>query len=366
MLLCYDETTKLLRRDKKLKKIISLFMAFVFTFALFGCGKAANTSEEAKKDSKDNVKEFIEMMDSVLETIASKSLPLQKEGSYNRQTELRIIRESEPEILALIDTFDALSLEEQEQELLRGRAITLKNWESSLAEAKKYSEYSGEWVDVLHPGNHFILNEDGSYQSNSIEPGRWSFYDDKLGLENGRGYTNLSDDGIPLLYWDKELLVKASEADNYFNTHFVTVEITPDNIREYISEPIMIGNRIDEWGETTDTPMFHPLSIAYRNGLVLVGWSEDFKYELIASNIFGSGTVTVNEPFLVIRDYSAVDSFCIGERAMGTLTFVRSEYVSNNYLSDYQRIVELSNGVVFKSSAYDWKGITANYEDYKY
>ena len=86
MLLCYDETTKLLRRDKKLKKIISLFMAFVFTFALFGCGKAANTSEEAKKDSKDNVKEFIEMMDSVLETIASKSLPLQKETRTGTRT----------------------------------------------------------------------------------------------------------------------------------------------------------------------------------------------------------------------------------------------------------------------------------------
>lgn len=106
--------------------------------------------------------------------------------------------------------------------------------------------------------------------------------------------------------------------------------------------------------------------VANGNGLVLVGWSEDFKYEIIENSLYDSITNTYDEPYPVIYTIWDQVSYDIGNRAMGTLIFVRSDYVMNNYFSENQRIVELYNGVVFKNYAGRWNGITAKYEDYKY
>lgn len=352
-----------------MKKTIVLLLVFVLTLVLFGCGKAVNTNEpviSAESAKKSNVDEVISMIDSIDKIFRETRETANKEGTNSKQAATMVFLEYEDQIRAAVDAYNALSPEEQDLLKENGRIFTISNWESSLAEVEKIREWSGEWVDVLHSANHFILNEDGTYQSDSIEPGRWELQGEKLFLEKGGSYTILNDDGSPLLYRDNALLVKASDYDAYFNEHFVKIEITPENIREYIGVPVAIGFSVNEWGDVGDTPVFAAKSIAFDNGLVLVGWSEDFKYEIIENSLYDSITNTYDEPYPVIYTIWDQVSYDIGNRAMGTLIFVRSDYVMNNYFSENQRIVELYNGVVFKNYAGRWNGITAKYEDYKY
>lgn len=357
-----------------MKKTNAFLLIMLMMFFLSGCIKAANLDESAGAVGTAGVgtsaEKAAEMIDSVSQTYREKYEAAEKEGSYSdkKQMGTAVFRELEPEITAAIEAYRSLSPEEQEQ--LKSREATVRNWENALAEAREYDAYSGEWVDMLNPSSRFVLRNDGTYQSDTMEPGTWNLSagaeERKLYMQYGGNFRILVDDGVTLLSEDKKLFAKASECDAYFDKHFVKVDITPENIREYIGDPVEIGYTVDEWGEPRDTSVFAARSIAIGNGLVLLGWSEDFKYEIIENAPYGIETYTYDEPYPVITCFLGNCSYSIGDRAMGTLTFVRSDYVRENTFSDSRRTVELSNGLVFKTYAGHWNDITAKYEDYPY
>ena len=90
----------------------------------------------------------------------------------------------------------------------------------------------------------------------------------------------------------------------------------------------------DEWDEAVDDEFtYYTPSLLYNDGLVLVGFSDDFALELrYYSEYSERETDTQTQPFDVAWGWETWYPQALGERARGILYFVRSAYVAENYV----------------------------------
>ncbi len=145
---------------------------------------------------------------------------------------------------------------------------------------------------------------------------------------------------------------------------YVSVELDSENLSQYVGDLIYVGQSYNEWGELTNNKVYQFESLAYRDGLVFIGNSEDFLIEMKSeywsqnwNGIFG------------LNDGSDLPT----GKVRGTLYFIRAEYILDNtveyddwgysgmwgrvlYLTDRERIATYSG----------WGNIDADYNDFKY
>lgn len=247
-------------------------------------------------------------------------------------------------------------------------------------EARRYSEVvrnlTGEWSELSEALPLFrpivswfgplVIEEDGTYSSDSGS-GTWELSDDlsQLILSGSRGKTVLSilvDGGYDKLFApDLHLnFLRSGELDAYIDERFVAVNLSAGNVDEYISRPVNIGIIPDEKDLPTDKSAWLLSSQAYDDGLVYYGRSEDFQLRI--QNTAGEDLTAI----LPYDTLSLVNGATCGKitQATGTLVYIRSEFVSDNRMTDARtRTLTFSDGTTHTTSM-TWYSDLAEYADW--
>ena len=222
-------------------------------------------------------------------------------------------------------------------------------------------KFAGEWVDM---GGTNLSRGGVQHVSLEMIPTdwgvSWSVNDDGTITYQGCTYSVVDDEGIQLLicnnpapggvaYTSSSVMIRESDFREYFDRHFVKVEVSAENIGDYIGPPVYLGafERLDTW-ESGEVWVYS--SNAYENGLVYIGHNSDF--------VFETGTGESWSPYgLILGEHS----YNLG-RAKGALYFVRAEYVADYALyvnagddphaNSYNifRVITLTNGASYVDS----------------
>ena len=254
----------------------------------------------------------------------------------------------------------ALADSQQAAQLL-ARSTLLGKW-SELSDHLPLFRPIVSWYGELN------LMEDGSYTSGTIS-GTWDLNDDatQLILRGTRGKTvaNIVQDGDYLKLCVPELnlnFLRSRELNAYIRERFVSVRITMENVRDYIASPVNIGVILDEKDRPTRESAWVLSSLAFGEGLVYYGRSEDFSLEL-QNNATGSRTVII--PFDTLPLTTGA-TFGHITQASGTLVFVRAEFVADNRMTDARtRTLTFTDGTTHTTSL-TWYSDLADYADWKF
>jgi|GEM_PF-6297448 len=171
------------------------------------------------------------------------------------------------------------------------------------------------------------------------------------------------------------VFVRAEDYDRIRDQMFVTVQINRENFSQYMTFT-RIGNQEDSSGQPFgSTYMF--TSNVYSQGLILYSVSEDFYFEAeLWDDYHEEGytpftwTISRDYPFAVVYAWDAetYDLTAI-TAARGTLTFIRSQYVSENYAdNDGDRVLVLADGRwIYDFDCPFWDSeIATTYDEWKY
>lgn len=249
------------------------------------------------------------------------------------------------------------------------------------AERQIRAELAGEWVDV----NSYFEQGDGTGMLETLFADEWGGDTWELSADGKTigPYRIVDDDGITLLIRSGQsltapvqvsyILVRREQFRDFFNRYFVEVDVTGENIHEYVNEPVYIGEyeTVDSWGDVNGTAeAWTCTSPVYDSGLVFIGAGRNFRYEAI----YNGYSADIRYPYGI--QYGAggyTGAYTIG-RAEGRLFFVRSEYVTDNTVETYTeaydrraryaRVVTILDGIRIATENRWVDGI--NYDDWKY
>lgn len=231
------------------------------------------------------------------------------------------------------------------------------------------SEFYGEWVDLLNVNGVYT----DRYELSGANLGDlWTLSDDdkihiydyEFSIEEYEGIPSLICRNSPYYEFESShWLVHAEDYQTCFSRYFQSVELTVDNMDEYLSQPIIVGDSLDESGNITGTA-YLIRSLVYDTGLVFAG-ADNCWIEYVDSN---TGRVA---PFCI----SSGELRSVG-RTSGTLVYVKADYVQENTIAieevpEYRhrasyRVLTLTNGCRIFDYCPGWENTNANYDDWKY
>ena len=330
-----------------MKKVIPLFLALLMCLSLCSCGKSEAVT---------NVEALIEAIGEV--SAESEDAVVLAEDAYNALTDKE--KEKVENFTVLTDARAALDVA---LEIARHEALE--------------ASFAGEWVSELKRDFSIQLNTDGTLTLDGFD-GTWALNEEETALDLSFAGLSISvkiieEDGFQKLDMsaiNSWCLVKAENYQAAFDKKFIAVELSGENVKEYLGDPVHIGYGLDAWGEEDkQNPVYLLTSKVYEDGLVYIGCSDDFAVELIWESTYENRKEPIaGNPFSLIWGYDDNDGYynrpvSIGERAAGTLYYVRSEYVVENSInSDGRRDVKLTNGSVYSPEYYE--SFSYRYEDY--
>ena len=255
----------------------------------------------------------------------------------------------------------AALMEAQIAAQLRARSTVLGKW-SELSDHLPLFRPIVSWYGELN------LIEDGTYTSGSTS-GTWELTEDsgQLILRGTRGktivdivqdgdYTKLS---IPELHLN---FLRSRELESYIEDRFVFVDISLDNVSDYIGRAVNVGIILDEKDRPTKESAWVLPSPAYSEGLVYYGRSEDFSI-VLQNDATGSRSVTIPYDTLALVTGA---SFGRIMQATGTLVFIRQQYVEENRMTDARtRTLTFTDGTTHTTSL-TWYSDLADYSDWRF
>lgn len=361
-----------------MRKAISLLLILTLCLSLASCGKseAVKNAEdlieaigEVTADSADAISRAEEAYAALTEEekaqVSNASLISHARISFVEATFAalgEITVDSEPAILEAEAAYESLTNDEK-------TAVTNYDILTAAKEALErayFEQYRlslvDEWVDI---DRGFLIKLDADGHASLQEPdGKklifdWKLSDDmqcieftghvsfELNVNHIFEYTALVN---PLTYnLNLGTLVRKSEETALIDQYFTLVELTAENMCEYIGESVLLGKVMNEWGEETDESVYYFKSKAYENGLVHVYASDDYRAE-------GDGFALDNPfaPFRFASRYLGSDELPAIERIKGTMYFLSSEYVTDaKLLPEFNaRVITLTNGSVIVTKTY--------------
>lgn len=295
-----------------MKKIIALLLVLAMCFSLCACGKS----------------EAVKNVEGLIEAIGE------------------VTTESENAIIAAEEAYNALPEDEKEKVENYAVLTTAKDGLEILLFEQLEKSLVGEWV-LLADGDTVILtlNEDGTTLIEGMEF-EWKLEQDKscIRLDGAIGLKfDINYIFEYIMIDNRELagvMVRKADYKELSEKYITAVELTKENIHDYIGEPIYLGQAKDEWGDDMNDAVYCFASKAYENGLIYLGVSDDFAVENGVyfglgrhSGLFGAFFVSGNERIEI-------------GRVKGNVCFISSELVESVEYSDdaLQRVVTLING----------------------
>lgn len=230
----------------------------------------------------------------------------------------------------------------------------------------------------------FTLAEDGSFQIEGLTIGTWSISDDCSQITAEITADGLDAQTITMTVQEEDGFVKLfgeflgnkacayvldTQFKDAFDAKYAVVELTVENFRDYIGEPVDMGSAKTLDG-TTQYWYFFP-SEAYDDGLVYLGCDVavdvEFRYG-------GNQKIVCTYP--VVMGFSVdISNLQLGDGASGEMFYIKADHVASNYLNEEgYRVLELTNGMVLRfadSVVWDsyeafWTLADASYDDYLY
>ena len=308
-------------------------------------------------------------------TTGKRDRPLSERIAEWENFRLPGLREDEEDGEVLVEGPDGTLMTEEE-----AAALAAEEEAAAERQAARYSQtvsvIAGEWSELSEALPLFrpivswfgslTIDEDGTYASGTGS-GTWELSPDcaQLTLRGSRGKTILDilDDGGYAKLCAPELhlnFFRSSELDDYIAERFIAVELTADNVSQYIAKPQNVGVIPDEKDQPTNESAWVLSSPAYAEGLVYYGRSEDFRISI--QNTAGENRVAI----LPYDTLPLVNGASFGRitHAQGTLVYIRSEYVVDNRMTDARtRTLTFSDGTTHTTSM-TWYPDLANYSEW--
>lgn len=326
-----------------MKKIVALLLAVVMCFSLCGCGKS-----EAVK----NVESMIDVIGEVM--LDSEAVIVAAEESYNALSE---------EEQSNVENYAVLTSAREQLDIAKHEALE--------------SSFAGEWVFELKGEVAVALNADNTLTIDGFN-GTWELNEEETALimeAAGMKFelNIIEEDSIQKLSGlaiGAECLVAQEDYQEAFDKKFVAVELNGENVKDYLGNPVHAGYLLDNWGEEDkSTPIYLLTSKVYESGLVYVACTDNFAVEIIFNNSYqGDVAESISgNPFTAIWAYASPDGYyypvSIGDRAAGTLYYVREEYVAKNYADENNWAnVQLTSGSTYSTGWLD--NTSFSYNDY--
>lgn len=374
-----------------MKRIIALLLAFAMCFSFCGCGAVNETTELINAIGEVTLQSNAAI---AAAEAAYAELGTDKQAKVENAAVLTAARETYDRIKAVADQIDAIGEVTVESESAITAAEEAYNalTEEEKAKVENYAVLTearfeanrlslvGEWTVELYPhdmGISLTLDENGTFLWCAGHCGTWTVSEDgKYIALTGDNLPDFFGEAIPVFEEDgfKKIqivdswgpFVLVEDHNTIFEMKYVAVELTAENVREYLGEPVKAGYVLNSWGEEDKTaPAYLLTSQVFDEGLVYVGCSNDFAVELIYEEYIEmtyndiTAKTHIMEPFSLLQanehahEGTALESHFrpirIGDKAKGTLYYVREEYVADNFfdpVTEYT-FVKLTNGVIY-------------------
>ena len=148
------------------------------------------------------------------------------------------------------------------------------------------------------------------------------------------------------------------------------MELTKENIHDYVCDPVLIGNLKDDQGKSCYAYLFP--SAAHESGLVYLGSSCILQMNYVHGGI--PRHLFQENPTLFITKLKMKDLVISTEaRLSGEIYYIKDSYVASNSINENGlRVLELTNGATLVFNGYDdivntfWDRVDADYSDYMY
>lgn len=232
------------------------------------------------------------------------------------------------------------------------------------------ARFNTEWISLSCRGFHaFEPFATESYQRTE-DAVSWSEDGEKIvWFAGGRV---IDDDGIPLIVNDQNpdsytIMIRSQDYDAWFDRHFVAVELTEENVSEWIGEYTRLGDTLENGKAVPNSGVYAFRSLAYDQGLVYLGSSPDFSLEFTVETKIATFTNTQETPFaLQVSEGQFVATL---REVQGTIYFVRDDYVAANEVTQVgeltARVVTLKDGSRWITEV-RWETVDADYADWIY
>jgi len=381
-----------------MKKIVAVFIALFMCAALCACGAVSETMELI-----DVIGEVTLQSGNAIETAeaAYAELDAKKRAKVENAAVLATARETYDRIKAVADQIDAIgevtvesesaitAAEEAYSSLTEEEKAKVENYAAltaayiALDEAIKVAEetalrepYAGEWLSEIEGSTYITLHADGT----AVRMGEtlsWALNEDGTSIlvDDGSTFTIIEEDSFTkIVLNDSDYFVLSTDYRMAFDKKFtMKVELTSENVRDYLGDPVLVGYQLDNWGEPKDENsycFYYLSSNIYDEGWVYADCSGDFAIDIVYNTGF---TMTLEDgPFDGI--YNEGRYLCptqIGNRVRGTLYYIRKECVAKNYMiggtgSDVTTRLELKSGKVYETSytPFSDNGVSFDYQDF--
>ena len=290
-----------------MKRALALSLAAVMLLALAGCG----VSQEVK-DVQDQIAAIGEVTVDSEQAIAAaeaayEALPAEEQEKVKNADVLTAARESL--VMAFIDAIGEVTVDSEQavtaaeaayEALPAERRANIANADVltaarvSLDNEKFKASLAGQWMEMGSFGEtpYLTVGEDGVTREGSgtfpLEDvdaaAKTAAFDAQLtkitlALDDSREYPVLT--ATVALNGRTVTLMRAEDWRAWGEENLTAVEITADNLSEYIGEQTYLADALDEWGDSNGFCICYLPSLAYDKGLVYVGCSEDFALKVV-------------------------------------------------------------------------------------
>jgi hypothetical protein len=232
--------------------------------------------------------------------------------------------------------------------------------------------FVGTWVlecPVVDPAP-FELQESGVFVSGN-STGHWSVdtASGKLVIDGTAwlvfeedGFTKIRPDQTYTSMYEPETCTRVMEKNRSAAAEkkFVVVDLSEENILDYVGQPVLAGNRLDNQGNITNACYLYP-SLVYDRGLVFFASGDDLCWECTDGNM----SISYGDcPYL----YDSCQNELTGT-AWGRLCYIRADYVTDNRLELIDgfsyRVLTLTSGEKYLCGG-NRGTVDYDYQDYLY
>lgn len=261
-----------------------------------------------------------------------------------------VLRETEN----AIDTRETELMEEQKAARLEAFSC---HWTS------EYQAFHFQEFELVE--SSFTLYQDGHYSDFYLGGGRWEFSEDGTQIvmtANETGETCVLTieevNGVSALHMENcGYFFRDEEVEQGVGDKFVVVELSPENVHDYVSEPELLGafDWVDPEDGNMTTWIYHMPTKVYEDDLVFLGR----KYFSVLLQYDHSNGKTFNDllrsPHFMAMGSADFTNLRLSDTASGQLIYIRAEYVADNFINEEgYRTLLLTDGTTLVYSNYDY------------
>ena len=350
------------------KKALSMLLGLMLLFLLCACGasSAPSAAGTAEPDETETLRTRIAALRREGETPAIEHVGgLDYDPWYPEHAEEI---ESLAEELAALDEEQLAAI--PESSLVADAQAVLATARRAEKRAAALEELEGDWLWLSCMDSHVFEPFDRGPLELPDDQVVWNQDSDTIRSVKA-DFQLVHDEDIPLLLIKQipgqdVLLIRERDFESWFDRHFVAVELTEENFWDWFEDWEMI--EVDTASGKLDSGLRMLRVHGLEQGLVLLGYSDDFSVKLTIDPGFETLSIELESP-VGFSVGSHIPRTLSVDQITGTLYFVRQDYVSGNEIKEYPditaRYITLQDGSEWQSGVkFDY--VTVDYAYWMY